>query len=472
MRLALLLATFCLTTQIASAAVSINEVAWMGGTASANHEWIELYNSSSEAISVEGWILVDGLNLNITLSGRVGAGDFAVLERTSDDSASGSAFLIYTGALVNGGATLTLLDSNGGVKDQVTGGTDWQNIGGDNVTKETAQYTSSGWVTDTPTPGDQNRGGRVVDTSTETNNETTSANTTSSSRSSGSSKSTSSSVDLKNHETKITLKPIVQSVAYVNQRVPFTVTTEGLDEGSKNLVHYEWNFGDGNTALSRKTEHVYTYPGNYVVTVYGKKDKAEQTVRHEITVLPVNFSITSNLRGDTQIHNNAAYDVDLSDYAVQGLSTFVIPPRTIMLPRGTITIPASKLGGTGQNSLIALYDATRVLVTSNFEKHNNIFNPPAQNQTPNQNIATAVTTEIRPQNNSESSSAIGTNDFGFISTPLALASEVDEEEISFEEEPISIPESKDERKENRWPYLALIGVLLAGCMGVWIKFAT
>ena len=84
----------------------------MGSGTSANHEWIELYNSG-EAVDVAGWVLSDGMNLSINLTGIISAGDYAVLERTSDDSAPGIAFLIYTGALVNTGATLTLQDSSG-----------------------------------------------------------------------------------------------------------------------------------------------------------------------------------------------------------------------------------------------------------------------------------------------------------------------------------------------------------------------
>ena len=105
------------------------------------------------------------MNLSINLTGVISPGAFAVLERTSDDSAPGSAFLIYTGALVNTGATLTLRDASGVIVDQVAGGENWQDIGGDNVTKETAQYTTAGWVTDVPTPGSANRSGRAGDAS-------------------------------------------------------------------------------------------------------------------------------------------------------------------------------------------------------------------------------------------------------------------------------------------------------------------
>ncbi len=148
------------------AAVVISEVAWMGGTASANHEWIELYNDGG-VIDVSGWTLTDGMNLTIPLAGTIPAQSYAVLERTSDDSAPGTAFLLYTGALVNTGATLQLKRADGDLEDQVAGGDNWQSIGGDNFTKETAQYTTAGWVTGTPTPGSSNSGSPKQDDDSE-----------------------------------------------------------------------------------------------------------------------------------------------------------------------------------------------------------------------------------------------------------------------------------------------------------------
>ena len=112
-------------------AVTINEVSWMGGTDSANHEWIELFNDSGSSVDVSGWELSDGMNLSIDLTGTIGANDYAVLERSSDASAPGTAFLIYTGALVNTGATLKLRRDDGGLEDQVAGGEDWKQVGGD-----------------------------------------------------------------------------------------------------------------------------------------------------------------------------------------------------------------------------------------------------------------------------------------------------------------------------------------------------
>jgi len=74
------------------AAVIINEIAWMGNAVSANDEWIELYNPSGSAAAVDGWKVSDGMSLEITLAGVIESGEYAVLERTDDDSAPGTAF--------------------------------------------------------------------------------------------------------------------------------------------------------------------------------------------------------------------------------------------------------------------------------------------------------------------------------------------------------------------------------------------
>ena len=71
--------------------MSISEVAWMGSVESANYEWIELHNDG-EATDVSGWVLNDGMNLSIELSGNIPASQYVVLERSSDESAVGNAF--------------------------------------------------------------------------------------------------------------------------------------------------------------------------------------------------------------------------------------------------------------------------------------------------------------------------------------------------------------------------------------------
>jgi hypothetical protein len=96
----------------------INEVAWAGTLASAHDEWIELHNPGSQSIELNGWILTDGGDINVSLSGSISSRSFYLLERTDDTTISDiSANRIYTGALRNSGETLRLKDPTGAVVD-------------------------------------------------------------------------------------------------------------------------------------------------------------------------------------------------------------------------------------------------------------------------------------------------------------------------------------------------------------------
>ena len=99
--------------------VLISEVAWAGTAASANDEWIELYNPQAEAVDLTGWRLAaaDG-SPDIALQGSIAGHGFFLLERTDDSTVSDiPADQIYTGALNNGGEALTLYGPQGEVVD-------------------------------------------------------------------------------------------------------------------------------------------------------------------------------------------------------------------------------------------------------------------------------------------------------------------------------------------------------------------
>ncbi len=86
--------------------VVINEVAWSGTAASADDEWIELYNPSNASINITGWILKSTSTassaLNITLSGSIAAGGYFLLERDNNSTVSDvTADQIYTGGALN-----------------------------------------------------------------------------------------------------------------------------------------------------------------------------------------------------------------------------------------------------------------------------------------------------------------------------------------------------------------------------------
>jgi PKD repeat protein len=342
------------------AAVSISEVAWMGDTVSANYEWIELYNDG-EAVVVDGWTLRDGMNLSVTLSGTIPASSYVTLER---NRASGSyttavPFLIYTGALVNTGATLVLSNATGEVIDQVAGGKDWQDIGGDNVTKETAQYTSAGWRTGPGTPG---RAPGAL-TTTPPPSPTSTTTPRAGSTSSGSSAKKSETVKFLPPPNNLRLSLDIQSVAYVNQLVPVRVIVTGVGTTTRNSLTYQWNFGDLSTSSAKEPVHVYRYPGTYVVTLQAAFGAQYEVVRHEITILPVQLTLARTDSGDVLLHNNAPYDVDVSGYRLRSQQEVVFPPLTIMSSKSTLTINQKSLGSYPLTTL-TLLDRMRMPVAT------------------------------------------------------------------------------------------------------------
>jgi hypothetical protein len=317
----------------------------MGSVTSANDEWIELYNSGTSAVSVAGWTLGDGINLSIALSGSIPAGGYAVLERTDDESAPGPAFLIFTGAIPNTGATLRLTRSDGGLEDQVAGGEQWTTIGGDNVTKETAQYTPAGWVTASATPGAANAPSGTAAATAADRDEPMSGS--------------SHVVDARAKKTPpLVLPPAVLSLGidapqttYVGQNVSLVATPSGIADDLLDSVTYEWNFGDTRTGTGAETNHTYAYPGEYVVSLFGSYARHEATTRGKVTVLPVTVGLVRTDTGDIRIENNARYEVDLSGYHLSGTRTVWIPDRTILLPQATLTIASERLGETGSATL-------------------------------------------------------------------------------------------------------------------------
>jgi cytosine/adenosine deaminase-related metal-dependent hydrolase len=127
----------CFSTPVAAQVrdVVVNEIAWMGSTADANGEWIELRNNTGAAIDLGGFTLsaADGTP-GIALTGTIPAGGYYLLERGDGAVPGLTADQTYTGALENVGEDLSLLDATATLQDRVD---QWH--AGNNTTKATMQ---------------------------------------------------------------------------------------------------------------------------------------------------------------------------------------------------------------------------------------------------------------------------------------------------------------------------------------------
>jgi cardiolipin synthase len=106
--------------------VVINEVAWGGTGANANHEWIELKNNTTATIDLTGWRLYGSGGAtppDITLSGTLPVSGYFLLERVTDLAVSDiPADQIYPNQILNNtSGILTLTDSLSNVVDTANG---------------------------------------------------------------------------------------------------------------------------------------------------------------------------------------------------------------------------------------------------------------------------------------------------------------------------------------------------------------
>ncbi|MEI6528726.1 MAG: right-handed parallel beta-helix repeat-containing protein [bacterium] len=122
--------------------VVINEVAWMGTAASANDEWIELYNPTDYKINLANWTLAASswkAGKQVALSGEISPKGYYLLERTDDGAVSNvTADLVYTGALNNTNEVLYLKFASTTL-DQTALNDDDSWPAGDNTTKATME---------------------------------------------------------------------------------------------------------------------------------------------------------------------------------------------------------------------------------------------------------------------------------------------------------------------------------------------
>lgn len=100
--------------------VVINEIAWSGTLASANDEWLELYNTTSLTITLTGWAITSTSGISIPLSGVINPNSYYLIERNEGAVSDIPADLIRAFVLPNTGTTL-FLSATGLVIDTANG---------------------------------------------------------------------------------------------------------------------------------------------------------------------------------------------------------------------------------------------------------------------------------------------------------------------------------------------------------------
>jgi len=325
----------------------------MGTLNSANGEWLELYNNSSENIDLTGWTLSAADNTPIIgLSGIMPAGGFFILERTNDDTLPGiAASQIYTGALGNSGENLELKDNSGNLIDSVDCSSGW--FAGDNVTKQTMERkdpalfgNETGNWQSSQNPGGTPKSANSAGVITSQQNEQTNPS------------NDSSGTPL--YSQPQNKPPLAEAgdniIALVGQEIIFD-GTKSSDPENKPLT-YLWNFGDGASSDKNKINHSYKYPGTYIASLAIGDGANTATDTAFVTIYSNSIIISEfipNPSGADQkaewleLYNNSDNIADLSNWQIatqnEKSKPFAFPANTLLAPRQYLVLdsPTTKI---------------------------------------------------------------------------------------------------------------------------------
>lgn len=335
----------CCIPSLASAAVFINEIAWMGTAVSPSDEWMELGSDESTSVDMAGWVLSIEGKKDIILSGSIGAGGYYLIERTDDTTVpTVPADLIasFGTGLANTGAILSLKNTSGVVVDRVDGSQAW-NIGGvvagNNATKETAQRGMTGWVTGAPTPRAINVGVVIPPAQ-----ESVALPST-----------TSTPASIPSNNSSFPVEPQIFADAGVATRsvstgapITFAGRVFGLKKEPIENARMVWSFGDGGRAEGTGVAHTYYYPGEYITILdvaSGHYSASDRTTVRVVSPLLSLHTGGDTVRSFISIENRGSDEIALSEWQVEANGKiFVLPQNTILGARKTLTLASEVTG--------------------------------------------------------------------------------------------------------------------------------
>lgn len=379
----LVLSLFLVLPMSALGSVRLNEIAWMGTEVSATDEWIELYNDSSSSVDLSGWhIEAEDGSPNILLTGSVLPNGYFLIERMDDTTVPnipGDVVASFGNGLSNSGETLYIKDTNGVIQDTVIGGASWVNIGGDNTTKQTAQrlFTGNSWITATGTPRAVNvSSGEVFGASSvsQENTDTQSATTpsdissgTPAASTGGTSKSTSVYP-----RKEITVFAGTDQRAFTGFSAVFSGSALGLYDEPLRYATYRWNFGDGATGEGETVLHVYSFPGEYTVTLEAFYGSLKNIDRILVTVSDPDVVILRTEAGSdgyVELSNRTLREIDLSGWSLvvhhadtELSKKFFFAPNTIVLGGKSVRFPYAVTQLDANESEVTLHAPNGTLV--------------------------------------------------------------------------------------------------------------
>jgi hypothetical protein len=347
-----------------------------------DREWVEVFNGGSSSVDISDWRFFESdTNHKMTTSsdGVLSPDEYAVIvsdeEKFKIDNPSYSGKIFQSSfSLSNTGEKLELRTAALATVDSVLFSSSMGASGDGN----SLQKINGVWKAGSPTPGMLN------ETVSEENPQ---EETPSNSQRSSDPASTSLNSSTSQTSSFFTLPVPYHISAYagesrtvvVGSRVFLNGEVRGGSSESFPYAKYSWNFGDGETGEGKTIEHIYYYPGEYVVTLGVKNGAYTADTEVVITVVPVNVVILKVGTDDVfvEIKNNSKNEVDLSGWVLKhGEISFTFPKGTFLRAGKSITVPSRitkfVVTGTETSTSLSYADGTIVSVFGEIKKVENV----------------------------------------------------------------------------------------------------
>ncbi|MEX2369311.1 MAG: lamin tail domain-containing protein, partial [Candidatus Paceibacterota bacterium] len=337
----LILGLFLAPGSLYAADLEITEVMYNPEGLDADHEWLEIHNTSGSGIDLSEWKFREGGSNHIIKSVDAGlflpAGERAVITRDPDAFANRYSIsaLIITGSfgsgLHNDEESLGLVNSDGDVVDIVT----YKSTYGADGDGDSLQRAGSSWIAASPTPGKENKSASNQSSADNDDNDSSTSRNTDwnfiSSRTAGADKESGESIS-------------ITAGRDINGWVGIPVELKGAVEGAGDPSDFtaQWSLGNGDTRAGLSTSYTYGYPGKYLATFSVTAD--DETLSDQLVVdiraIKLALEAESGSDGYVKIHNETPRRFDLSGWRlVSGGEEFVLPEYSAALAHGELIVP-------------------------------------------------------------------------------------------------------------------------------------
>ena len=312
----------------ASGDVVINEI-MTGQTGATKNEFIELYNPTKNDINLDGYKLTkktkSGTESNLVSSSKfIGiiptGGYFLITHPDYKDTIN--ADLAYSGSSysIASNNTIILYDTEDNIIDKVGYGegiVDFENqaalnpINDQSIERQPVGYDSDNNNTDFIIQNIPNPRNSI---STSTSNEQTEDTITSSKT------PPPNQPPVANAGTDIT--------ALINQELSFDASLSS--DPNNDTLTYFWNFGDGATDTKEKSTHIYTYPGQYLVSLLVSDDQFSDLDIITINIYSPSIIISEFNNKWIELYNQSDQVANLTNWQ---LNDFIFPSNSLIGPK-------------------------------------------------------------------------------------------------------------------------------------------